>query len=51
MDMLDDFELQQLEVLREQKENYRDVSASPLLTVCFRQLYFSLVDHYSLVNF
>lgn len=40
-DMLDDFELQQLEALREQKQNYGGVSASPVPTVCFRLLYFS----------
>lgn len=36
MDMLDDFELQQLEALREQKKNYGGLSSSPLLMVCFR---------------
>lgn len=50
MDMLDNFELQQLEALREQKENCGGVSTRPLLTVCFRQLHFSLVDPYRLVN-
>lgn len=40
MDLLEDFEPQLLEALREQRENYHGVPASPLLTVCARQLHF-----------
>ena len=38
MDMLEDFELQLLEALREQKENYHGVPASPVLGNCTSSL-------------
>lgn len=52
MDMLEDFELQLLEALRKQKENYC-VPARPIFTVCPQQLNFITArwTHCRLVNF
>lgn len=51
--MLEDSGLRLLEALREQKGNYHGVPASPVLTVCARQLHFTAArwNHCRLVNF